>query len=197
MSDKTGWCILALIALAFLWHFWSASPVTYPPGILVPAGPEQVMLSTRQETLYKGKALETVADFHLKARVLGKANYWFDRSAEVSPMDLCVGWGVMSDQKILDRMKFDQRHRWCYWQADKLPATIPMINSNMTNIHVIPANGGIKNTVDSLRPGELVEIHGFLVNVRYPDGVWKTSTVRGDTGDGACEILWVQDVRRL
>ena len=36
-------------------------------------------------------------------------------------------------------------------------------------------------------------IGGFLVDVRGPGGfAWNTSMTRNDTGDGACEIVWVE-----
>ena len=43
-----------------------------------------------------------------------------------------------------------------------------------------------------LRPGQLVTIDGYLVDVRGPGGfAWNTSRTRTDTGNGACEIVWV------
>ena len=46
-------------------------------------------------------------------------------------------------------------------------------------------------------PGERLELPttrgGYLVDVRGPGGfIWNTSLTRDDTGDGACEIVWVE-----
>jgi len=47
----------------------------------------------------------------------------------------------------------------------------------------------------SLRPGQIVRLQGYLVDVRGPGGfAWNTSLTRSDTGDGACEIVWVEAV---
>ena len=36
-------------------------------------------------------------------------------------------------------------------------------------------------------------IGGYLVDVAGPGGfAWNTSLTRNDTGDGACEIVWVE-----
>jgi hypothetical protein len=47
--------------------------------------------------------------------------------------------------------------------------------------------------LDRLRPGQLVSVRGFLVDVRGPNGfAWNTSLSRSDTGDGSCEVVWVE-----
>jgi hypothetical protein len=49
--------------------------------------------------------------------------------------------------------------------------------------------------VKKLRPGQIVTIGGYLVDVRGPNGfTWNTSLTRGDTGNGACEIVWVESL---
>ena len=44
-----------------------------------------------------------------------------------------------------------------------------------------------------VNPGQIATIGGYLVDVRGPNGfAWNTSLTRRDTGDGACEIVWVE-----
>lgn len=63
------------------------------------------------------------------------------------------------------------------------------------NMHLIPGNPNIDLRLRRLKPGHLVQIKGFLVNVTGPNGfLWRTSTLRTDTGNGACEIVWVTDL---
>ena len=48
----------------------------------------------------------------------------------------------------------------------------------------------------SVRPGEVVHLEGFLVDVKRDDGWhWNTSLTREDTGAGACEIVLVETIR--
>ncbi len=43
--------------------------------------------------------------------------------------------------------------------------------------------------------GQIVTIGGFLVDVTGPGGfTWNTSLIRTDTGNGACEIVWVESL---
>jgi hypothetical protein len=63
----------------------------------------------------------------------------------------------------------------------------------MAQMHVIPADKDVESRLKKLRPGQIVTAHGYLVDVRGPDGfAWNTSLSRTDTGDGACEIFWVE-----
>lgn len=51
-----------------------------------------------------------------------------------------------------------------------------------------------------MRIGDQIHFSGLLVNyrdVRAPDYWRNTSTVRTDTGDGACEVVFVKDLQIL
>jgi hypothetical protein len=58
---------------------------------------------------------------------------------------------------------------------------------------MIPADPDIEKSLKSLRSGQIVELTGYLVGVQEKgQWVWVSSTSRTDTGDGACEIIWVE-----
>ena len=60
-------------------------------------------------------------------------------------------------------------------------------------MHLIPATEDLDSRHRKLRPGQIVTIGGYLVDIRGPGGFfWNTSLTRNDTGDGACEIVWVE-----
>jgi len=62
-------------------------------------------------------------------------------------------------------------------------------------MHLIPGNPNIEQRLRRIKPGKVVRIKGFLVNVIGASGfTWNTSTIRYDTGNGACEIVWVADL---
>jgi len=49
-----------------------------------------------------------------------------------------------------------------------------------------------------VRPGEIVNFSGYLVQVNKPNGwKWKTSLTRTDTGFGACEVVWVERISHV
>jgi hypothetical protein len=68
-----------------------------------------------------------------------------------------------------------------------------MLVTHAAQMHLVPATDAIDKRLRKLRPGQVVTISGYLVDVRDADGFrWQTSMTRADTGDGACELLWVE-----
>ena len=46
-----------------------------------------------------------------------------------------------------------------------------------------------------MRPGDVVRIDGQLIEARRDDGsVWRSSMTRDDSGDGACEVVYVRSL---
>ena len=46
-----------------------------------------------------------------------------------------------------------------------------------------------------MKRGDLVRMHGELVEVRDKDLVWTSSLTPTDTGDGACEVFRVSSIQ--
>jgi hypothetical protein len=45
------------------------------------------------------------------------------------------------------------------------------------------------------RVGNIAHLRGYLIDANRDDGFsWHTSLTREDTGDGACELMWVEAV---
>jgi hypothetical protein len=105
----------------------------------------------------------------------------------------------MSDQAIVDQIRVSQGARWYILRWDSQPpASEREIMYSSGNMHIIPADDGIRREVFSLRPGEFVKLAGYLVDARGPGGFrWSTSLSREDTGDGACELFLVESVEVL
>lgn len=193
------WLLLSLLALAALAGKRCADrPVVHQPGILVDKPPvqEAVPPSTFAVEDY---VLTRRARFSVSARVLSTEAYWLGREADLSPRDLALGWGVMSDQAVLDRIDIRQGGRWYYTRYDApAPASEAQIVSSSGNMHIIPARAAIERRLADLRPGQLVALEGYLVDVDHPSGWrWRTSLSRNDTGAGACEIFFVEQLTAL
>jgi len=173
-------------------------PIERSPGVLAPHAPFQAQLSRESEVrLAKpGYQFRPVAYFELEARVLSKRLYRYDAASAISPVDLALGWGRMSDTVVISKLRVWQSDRFYFYTWFRQPP-IPQeeIILSSANMHLIPGNPNIELRLKRLKPGHLVRIKGFLVNVAGPNGFfWKTSTVRHDTGNGACEIVWVADL---
>jgi len=190
--------IALMLATAGGWHWWTSErPVNRPPGVIAPAEPKQVDLDTPETFTAKGYTFAKRARFDITARLLHKSRYRVDAEAGLAPYDLGVGWGPLSDSAILDQLEFSQMGRWFFWNPKRgeFPLSREMMVTHLAQMHMIPATDEIASRLDRLRPGQLVSVSGYLVDVRGANGfAWKTSLSRSDTGDGSCEVVWVESL---
>ena len=194
------WLLLLFVAgLGGGAYWWTHDrPVGHPPGVLVADAPRQQDLDPAPVFSERGYVFAKRARFDLSARVLRKEIYRLDGGADLAPVDLGVGWGPLSDSAIVDRLEFSQMGRFFYWRP-KDPARFPLppaaLVANAAQMHMIPATRDIEGRLKRLRPGQVVTVGGYLVDVRGPGGfAWNTSLSREDTGNGACEIVWVESL---
>ena len=195
-----SFCALLLIGLG-CFSYWSwHRPINYPPGALITDEPSQLSLPADTPALTVGGFhLRPLAVFSIDARVLRRKVYRHDKQAALVPVDLALGWGSMSDQQVLDRLRITQSMRF-YWF--KYPGQPPIpkeeIVSHSTNIHIIPGTPEIAARCKSLRAGSLIRLSGDLVEATGPGvGAWRSSLSRSDTGNGACELMWVKELSIL
>jgi hypothetical protein len=191
------WKYIAIAVIAALFGFFSwcsHRPMHHGNGIIAPDAPLQEALKDADSFQYEGYTIKPLASFKLKARVLSRKRYRFDLGAELSPIDLALGWGPMSDEAVLNKLKISQMARFFYWETDgNLPKPYEQICANASNMHMIPANKYIRGTLFKVRPGQLISIEGYLVSVTGKKGmIWQSSLSRTDTGRGACELVWVE-----
>ncbi|MDP3814137.1 hypothetical protein [Pseudomonas sp.] len=178
--------ILITASLLGLWLFWvmlQPAPSRLPPSTPLANGSWRV-------TEHQITALQV---FHLQARVLAREDYRFDRGAQLSPTDLALGWGPMADPEVLRHISISQRNRWYFWHAEQLPIERRQIETHSANMHLIPATPEVANTLAQLEAGQQISLSGLLVRVEGDDGYrWVSSLSREDSGDGACELIWVE-----
>jgi hypothetical protein len=188
--------LLSGVALAYLAATrWEERPIVHPDGVLVQQIPRQINLDL-SAFKHDDYLLTRRARFEIRARVLSSHRYYIGRESDLSPIDLALGWGPMSDQRTLDQIDISQSGRW-YRTKYAIPAPIndQEIIRNSSNMHMIPAVNGISKQLSKLRTGDLVTLKGYLVDVDHDSGwAWRTSMTREDTGGGACEIVFVENV---
>jgi hypothetical protein len=167
-----------------------------PAGRVAPRAPIQEDLQPAGEPIHLGDCtLTPLARFRVTARVLGAMHYAFDREAKLAPVDLALGWGPMSDNAVLEDLRISQMARLYTWSGRELPLEPGQIIANSGNMHMIPADAAVRRTLLRVRRNDIVEFSGDLVSIRAGDGwVWSSSLSRTDTGDGACEVVWVDSL---
>jgi hypothetical protein len=178
----------SLLGLWMLWIILQPAPHQLPPSTPLSSGSWRVAEHT----------LIALDSFQLEARILGRENYYLDRGAKLSPTDLALGWGPMADPEVLRHISISQRNRWYFWRADPMPIPRKEIETHSANMHLIPANSAVADTLKQLKPGQQIRLTGQLVRVDGDDGYrWVSSLSREDTGDGACELIWVEQLAVL
>ena len=189
--------IIGVLLISIVVYLIGTIEPRYPPGILVPEDPDQGPVGASRSWPVGKYQITALADFRLRARVLHTEPYWLDHGADLSPVDLALGWGRMSDQSVLDELEFWQGQRWYrYWpRKSKFPLPLDEMVSHSANMHMIPANREVKDVLRSVGAGKLIQLSGYLVEARGPDGsTWRSSLSRTDTGAGACELVWVDKI---
>ncbi len=172
--------------------------ISYPEGVTAPDQPRQTNLTNPKVWQKDDFTIKALAEYKITARVLSRNNFSIGKESKLSPVDFALGWGPMSDQKIIDKIEITQRNRWYHWQADQYPIPPEQISLNSANVHIIPKDKTIEDKLDEVYKGSLIEMKGYLVEITKEDGWhWKSSLRRDDTAGGACELFWVEELTIL
>ncbi len=197
--------LLVLVLLAALvWHWWPVSAPTVqnpPPTIgLLPAdplaAPQQRDLPAGPRFSVNGIEARALAQYAISGRVLSTARYRMDRESALAPFDFALGWGRMTEPAVLDRLDMSQSGRWYFWRYEGEPPLPPReIETSSANVHLIPADAAVVRALRQVSAGQQVALRGYLLELQDTDGWrWRSSVTREDTGDGSCELMYVQAV---
>jgi len=201
--DRKQIWLLAFLILIFsflVYRLWISRDIKYSPGILIHSEPQQVMIKNPKAWLIGARVFVPLAKFSLEGRVLSSERYYFDPVSDISPIDLALGWGPMSNQSILDQLEIGQGSRRfvLLTKGPLSPLPMGMLLAHSSNMHMLPANNEIKEKIYSVHTGDLITLKGYLVGIQERgQWTWFSSLSRTDTGDGACEIVWVEQFERL
>ncbi len=194
-----NWKTFAFVALVGfgLYQHLQTRPVEVGQGIVAPDVPRQLDQQAPGFP-FKGYTLQPLQKFQVEARVLGAERYSVGREADLSPIDLALGWGQMSDSAVLEKIKISQSNRFYFWRVDEFPIPRRDIERSSANMHMIPANAALASQLKSVRVGQVVRIDGWLIEAQGDDGWrWRSSLTRDDSGAGGCEVVFVQDLQVL
>jgi hypothetical protein len=185
----------ALVAVA-LWHAgqqWALRAVHPPDGQIAPYDPVQTNVDDAPGVRLGHWQLKQRARYDITARILSREDYRFDPLAALIPEDLALGWGPMSDNRILKDFEITQSARFYSWRPrGALRIARQEVIEHSANTHVIPANDAVRAQLKRLRVGQVVHLRGILVDGVRDDGAYvNTSLTRSDSGAGSCEIVLV------
>ncbi len=138
--------------------------------------------------------VKPLAQFTIRARVLGREEYSFGREADLSPVDLALGWRRMAEPAVYEPLNITQGGRWYrYSWSSQPPIPLQEIIESSANMHLIPANAAVERALKKARKGNFIRITGQLVEVTHQSGWrWTSSLTRADSGANSCELIFVE-----
>ena len=173
----------------------TAFPISYGSELSVTDEPLQKKINYKKNTYqYNDFMITPLAEFQVTARVLSSKHYNRGTESQLSPVDLALGWGPMSEPEIIEQFSIRQSNRFFYWQTDHFPIPKQDVISNTANMHLIPTSPEVEKRLKDVKAGQKVKFKGYLVRVDMDSGwYWQSSLTRKDSGGGACEIVLVDD----
>lgn len=201
------WLLVVLIALSLWggWNWWHHERhVAHPAGIVVEAGPAIRLGETRAPwSDDKGFRYESLGAFEGRAMVLARRNYELGEFAALAPTDLALGWGELSDSRIVDQLTFPQmksfssrfvvpEFRRDSELRERSRQELEEMFRSLTHVHTIPGDPDIRKTLAGIRPGQVIRFRATLVQAVAPSGGRYESSVA--LGDRNCEIAWIDEL---
>lgn len=201
-----------LFLLALGWWFDDRLP---PPGQLrqeLLAEPVQVPVDAPAFTTSAGGTDYLVRprySYDISGLVVSmhRADTWWDtvhlRADDfINVVDLCVVWGKNATSGIYYEMNFFNTDVACDITPKSADAQRVFKMAQLSNNHMVTEKPVLARMLGRIHVGDQVRLRGYLVDYGVirdgvPQGMRVSSSTRTDTGDGACEIIYVTSVERL
>jgi len=199
--------IFCVIAIGFSFFMKKHLPPQNEIQATLKLEPKQTETSHEKFTFsYRGTDYEVQpkADYELWGLVVSHNNInkfgdIYHNEDSVDLKDICVIWG----DNLLNGSYLDGKYKsgsWtCYWEFNDQDAWIKFKESQISNNHLIASDESIQDQIRGLRVGDQVHVKGYLVDYSNKETGWKreTSLTRQDTGNHACEVIFVNKLEIL
>jgi len=202
VKPKAAGAVLTAAALGLAGCGFALPAASVPAGRAVDWRAEPVQEAT-ERTLFvlptrRGDVqVRPRAAFDVSAVVAAAEPYSFDDGAFLSPVDLVLTWGELPAAPYRDRVSYYQLTRYYFWRTRDAGLDLRYIATHSANMHMIPSTRNLVRALAHVGSGDRVRVRGLLVDVEAADGFrWQTSLSRDDTGPGACELVWVEELQR-
>jgi hypothetical protein len=132
---------------------------------------------------------------------LHHSDTWWDYAHKewgdhVNIMDLCVVWGDSVRSGAYRDVSFSNNQWECHWSYSSERAQKQFRNEQVSNNHIVTDDPGVSKAMRNIKVGDQIRIRGYLVDYTTfkdgrPAGTRVSSETRTDTGNGACEVLYI------
>jgi hypothetical protein len=196
--------VVALIVLAGWWamrtqHHGPLAPQAPRPadGVLVGAEPVYGGLDFQPGWMPLG-ALQQMPEgtLDVTARVLARQDYPRTGTGEAFPTDLVLGWGAMSDNRVIDHVGIHLADRGLTVTPDEAAGIPARAARALTMVLAVYSDfQPHAAALDALRVGDVIHLYGWQLKVKRADGsTWSGGSGREEIGERAfiAQVLMLQ-----
>lgn len=210
-SRALSWLFIAAL-INFAFRFWSYPALSVlSPGTVLPevsrGAPVQGITSQPDFNFSFGGreyGVRPKASYELYGVVVshndptGWGDIYHDENS-VDFRDICVVWGDNA-LSLGAGFEFYSEPWTCFVRFNSPEAADAFSGLELSNNHLLGGSDATRKLINGLRIGDQVYISGLLVDYwdkEYPDLIRTSSLRRDDTGNGACEVFFVEDAAVL
>lgn len=169
------------------------------------AEPEQVAVTDRafiHEWRGEKFVVHPVAEYSITGLLVSRNDIGgfsdiYHTASSVDVVDVCLVWGENAREEVYRSVEFGSEPFSCWYRAPNAEAFEAFRPEQLSNTHLLARDEPIARRLSGLHIGDQIRLRGRLVNYN-PAGasemLRKSSLVRDDTGNGACEILFVDEL---
>jgi hypothetical protein len=107
--------------------------------------------------------------------------------------DLCVVWGDNVASGVFRKMNYSNSTWTCWISTDDSATAAQFGWAQLSNNHVLTSNPSLRRAIKSAEIGDQIHFEGKLAKYSHAGGFQRgTSTTRTDTGNGACETVYIE-----
>ena len=197
---------LCAAMLLLLVSFWKRNELPSASTLLseLAADPRQRPTAKKPFTIeYSGVAYTVEPQFEYELRGLivsyrqhdGESTMHRRSNDHLNVADLCVVWGDTAASPHLAKIDFWNGIFTCNFRTSDSEAWASIRLDQISNNHLISGDDFVRERVASVRIGDQILIRGWLASYGSGSAKRGTSTTRDDTGDGACETIFLNDLQ--
>ena len=196
-----------VIVVSFVWllvSFWNRNDlprnIDFRPEVLEEPG--QVATRTKPfDAAFNGVdyLVEPEYEYDLAGVVVsyrhhdGNSRMHFLANDHLNMLDVCVVWGDSASSELLHKIDFWNGIFTCNAYTRNSAAWDAFSMQQLSNNHLISDDETIRRQVKDIAIGDQIRVRGYLASYSSEQGGKRgTSTTRTDTGNGACETLFVR-----
>lgn len=209
VSKLLNLAIPAVLVIA-IWSYREKSQYPRQSEIREELNQEPVQRETEQRNYaisYRKNdyGIQPLAEYEIWGLVVSKNNInafddIYHTADSVDIQDLCVVWGENLDLQKLRRVRFWSEPFSCHIDIKDGDVYAWFNQQQISNSHLLSDDGSVRNTIRRIEIGDQIRLSGTLI-AYHPAGaseqLRKSSLRRDDEGNGACEVMMVEEAEVL